>query len=142
MKNTEGEKEEAGETENNNEKTEKHELGGEEDEHTNIQKRAKKQKKERKAEEKSEKIEMENAGGEIVEIEKTEDQKEEILKEEDDPDVFVLPPIPTKPADSGKEKMEWDEIEGEPKRTVTCTKCKQPGHNKKSCNFYQMQQAY
>ncbi|KVH93748.1 Phox/Bem1p, partial [Cynara cardunculus var. scolymus] len=138
IKYAESEKEEAGGKEDHNDKTEKHELEGEEDEHSNV---AEKEKSEI-AEEKSEKIEMENAGGDNEETEKAEDQKEEIEKDEDDPDVFVLPPIPTKPADSGKEKMEWDEIEGETKRTVTCTKCKQQGHNKKSCNFYQMQQAF
>ncbi|KAI3714884.1 hypothetical protein L6452_21845 [Arctium lappa] len=138
MKNAVGEKEEAGETEDHKDKTEKHEWEGEEDEHSNMVEKEKSE----KAEEKSEKIEMEIVAVENEETEKAEDQKEEIEKDEDDPDVFVLPPIPTKPADSGKEKMEWEEVEGETKRTVTCTKCKQPGHNKKSCNFYQMQQAY
>lgn len=138
MKDAEGKKEEAGETEYHNDMTEKHVWEGEGDDHSNVVEKEKSE----KAEEKSEKIEMENAGGENEETGKTEDQKEKIEQDEDDPDVFVLPPIPTKPADSGKEKMEWDEIEGETKRTVTCTKCRQTGHNKKSCNFYQMQQAY
>ncbi|XP_023733964.1 uncharacterized protein LOC111881803 [Lactuca sativa] len=74
-----------------------------------------------------------------VEGEKEEGEKCKITKEEDE--VVVLPPIPVKPADEVKEKMEWEETEVETKRTVTCTKCKQPGHNKKSCNLYQVQQA-
>ncbi|XP_071715677.1 uncharacterized protein [Rutidosis leptorrhynchoides] len=99
---------------------------------------------------KGEDIEIEKVGdenedvgkvqGEILEVEKVEGQNGEIRKTEDnndESDVLVLPPIPVKPADVAKEKMEWDEAEVETKRTVTCTKCKQPGHNKKSCNFYQ-----
>ncbi|KAK1413984.1 hypothetical protein QVD17_29721 [Tagetes erecta] len=97
-----------------------------------------------------EKVEIEKDEGEKVEIEKDEGEKVEIEKheggkgkitekqeEEEDSLVLVLPPIPAKPVDAMKEKMDWDEIEVETKRTVTCTKCKQPGHNKKSCNMYQ-----
>ncbi|KAJ0885455.1 putative transcription factor interactor and regulator CCHC(Zn) family [Helianthus annuus] len=67
-----------------------------------------------------------------------EGQKEEVEKDEG---VFVLPPIPAKPVDVMEEKMDWVEIDVETKRTVTCTKCKQPGHNKKSCDMYQAPQA-
>ncbi|KAK9078813.1 hypothetical protein SSX86_002871 [Deinandra increscens subsp. villosa] len=83
-------------------------------------------------------IEVEITGGENEEGGKVEDEKEEVEKDEG---VLVLPPIPSKPVDVMKERMDWDdEIEVETKRTVTCTKCKQPGHNKKSCNLYQVQQ--
>lgn len=98
-----------------------------------------------------EKEEALKAGGEVEQHGKVEDEKEELEKDEDekgkireeevDSDVLVLPPIPAKSVDVIKEKMEWDETEVEAKRTVTCTKCKQPGHNKKSCNLYQVQQA-
>ncbi|KAD2394291.1 hypothetical protein E3N88_41268 [Mikania micrantha] len=90
--------------------------------------------------EKGEKMETETVitGGENEEEGKVEDEKEETEKDED---VLVLPPIPVKPVDAIKEKMDWDETEVETKRTVTCTKCKQPGHNKKSCNLHQLQQA-
>ncbi|KAI3524402.1 hypothetical protein L1887_03056 [Cichorium endivia] len=86
--------------------------------------------------------------GEIEESAKVEGENEEGGKDEGEKgkiitedEVLVLPPIPVQPADVAKEKMEWEETEVETKRTVTCTKCKQPGHNKKSCNLYQLQQA-
>ncbi|KAI7725612.1 hypothetical protein M8C21_014794 [Ambrosia artemisiifolia] len=80
--------------------------------------------------------------GEKVEIEKDEGEKGKIAADEEDGlrHVLVLPPIPVQTVDVMKEKMDWDEAEVETKRTVTCTKCKQPGHNKKSCNLYQLQQ--
>ncbi|KAL8189573.1 hypothetical protein R6Q57_029139 [Mikania cordata] len=97
-----------------------------------------------------EKVEVEDEKGEKLQIEieitgdeneggKVEDEKEEVEKDEG---VLVLPPIPAKPVDVMKVKTDWDdEIEVKTKRTVTCTKCKQPGHNKKSCNLYQVEQA-
>ncbi|KAF5788209.1 putative transcription factor interactor and regulator CCHC(Zn) family [Helianthus annuus] len=85
-----------------------------------------------------EKEEVEITGGENEEGGKMEGQKEEVEKDEG---VFVLPPIPAKPVDVMEEKMDWDETDMETKRTVTCTKCKQPGHNKKSCDMYQAPQA-
>ncbi|KAJ0677025.1 putative transcription factor interactor and regulator CCHC(Zn) family [Helianthus annuus] len=99
--------------------------------------------------EKGEKMEIEITWGENDESGKVEGEKVEIEKDEggkgkiaedDDARVLVLPPIPVKTVDVMKEKMDWDETEVETKRTVTCTKCKQPGHNKKSCNLYQLQQ--
>ncbi|KAF5776452.1 putative transcription factor interactor and regulator CCHC(Zn) family [Helianthus annuus] len=99
--------------------------------------------------EKGEKMEIEITWGENDESGKVEGEKVEIEKDEggkgkiaedDDARVLVLPPIPVKTVDVRKEKMDWDETEVETKRTVTCTKCKQPGHNKKSCNLYQLQQ--
>ncbi|KAK9053940.1 hypothetical protein SSX86_025015 [Deinandra increscens subsp. villosa] len=113
--------------------------------------------------EECEKVEVEDDNGEKMEIEvvawgeneeggKVEDEKEAIEKdegekgkiskeEEEDVHVLVLPPIPAKPVDAMEKKMDWDETEMETKRTVTCTNCKQPGHNKKSCNLRQLQQA-
>ncbi|PWA57007.1 PB1 domain-containing protein [Artemisia annua] len=98
-----------------------------------------------------EKEESMKVGGENEEAAKVENEKMEVEKDDgvkgkisetdNDPNVLVLPPIPVKPA-VVKENMEWEEKEVETtKRTVTCTKCKQTGHNKKSCNFYQAQQA-
>ncbi|KAL8136072.1 hypothetical protein AgCh_010608 [Apium graveolens] len=43
----------------------------------------------------------------------------------------VLPPVPTRTA--AQEKRELKEAELVDKRTVTCTRCKEEGHNKKSC---------
>lgn len=43
----------------------------------------------------------------------------------------VLPPVPTRTA--AQEKRELKESESVDKRTVTCTRCKEEGHNKKSC---------
>ncbi|XP_076910968.1 uncharacterized protein LOC143568787 [Bidens hawaiensis] len=85
-----------------------------------------------------EKIEIEITGGENEEVGKMEGEKVNVEKDEG---VFVLPPIPAKPADAMKDKMDWVESEMEAKRTVTCTKCKQPGHNKKSCNLHQVDEA-
>ncbi|KAL8057364.1 hypothetical protein ABFX02_04G179850 [Erythranthe guttata] len=45
-------------------------------------------------------------------------------------DVKVLPPAP-RPA--SEQKKEQSKIEDPDKRTVTCSKCKEPGHNKASC---------
>ncbi|GJT78263.1 hypothetical protein Tco_1044988 [Tanacetum coccineum] len=98
-----------------------------------------------------EKEESMKVGGENEEAAKVENEKMEVQIDDgvkgkisetnDDPNVLVLPPIPVKPA-VVKENIEWEEKEVETtKRTVTCTKCKQTGHNKKSCNFYQAQQA-
>ncbi|XP_076932630.1 uncharacterized protein LOC143598249 isoform X2 [Bidens hawaiensis] len=106
----------------------------------------------------SEKIEVVDEQGEKMEIEITWDENDEgakvegekgiIAKDEgekgkleEDDGVLVLPPIPAKTVDVVKEKMDWEETEVETKRTVTCTKCKQQGHNKKSCNLFQLQQA-
>ncbi|KAK1417199.1 hypothetical protein QVD17_26323 [Tagetes erecta] len=85
-------------------------------------------------------IEIEIRGGENEKGEKAEGEKEEVKKDEES--VLVLPPIPAKPVDvMEKENMHCDETEVEPKRTVTCTKCKQPGHNKKSCTLFKVQEA-
>lgn len=156
-----GGKEEGGETfgakEENGEKIEMRNSGDE------NETEAEKEKSENVEveDEKGENIEIEKVGdekeealkgqGENEDVGKLEGEKEEVEKEEgengkirevedDDSDVLVLPPIPAKPANVTKEKMEWDEAEVETKRTVTCTKCKQPGHNKKSCNLYQAAQ--
>ncbi|KAK2986224.1 hypothetical protein RJ640_010058 [Escallonia rubra] len=54
-----------------------------------------------------------------------------VKKDEADSSVIVLPPCPSRPLI--QEKKERSEIEGATKRTVTCTRCKEAGHNKKSC---------
>lgn len=55
------------------------------------------------------------------------------VEDEDDPGSTecVLPPVPTRTA--AQEKREQKEAELVDKRTVTCTRCKEEGHNKKSC---------
>lgn len=55
------------------------------------------------------------------------------VEDEDDPGSTecVLPPVPTRTA--AQEKRELKEAESVDKRTVTCTRCKEEGHNKKSC---------
>nr|XP_043624570.1 uncharacterized protein LOC122596113 [Erigeron canadensis] len=112
--------------ENEDEKIEIEKLGGETDEVLEV------------GGEKEEGMKVED---EKVEVEKVEvENGNEKIREEDDPEVLVLPPIPPKPVDVMTEKTEWDEAEVETKRTVTCTKCKQPGHNKKSCTLYQAAQ--
>lgn len=51
--------------------------------------------------------------------------------EDADSTVHVLPPVPTR--SPSQEKKELKEAESANKRTVTCTRCKEAGHNKKSC---------
>ncbi|KAI3775392.1 hypothetical protein L1987_49965 [Smallanthus sonchifolius] len=53
-------------------------------------------------------IEIEITGGENEQEGKVEDEREEVEKDEG---VLVLPPIPAKPVDVMKEKMDWDETE-------------------------------
>lgn len=82
-------------------------------------------------------VEAEKQEGSKVDVEKDDEGKIIRVKEDDeDPNVFVLPPIPTKPSSNTvKKEMDGVETEGEIKRRVTCSKCKQPGHYKKSCKI-------
>lgn len=48
----------------------------------------------------------------------------------DDGDVKVLPPVSRAPNQLKKEQTKTEDPD---KRTVTCSKCKEPGHNKASC---------
>lgn len=48
----------------------------------------------------------------------------------DSGDVKVLPPAPRAPNQQKKEQIKAEDPD---KRTVTCSKCKEPGHNKASC---------
>ncbi|KAI3464217.1 hypothetical protein Pfo_020880 [Paulownia fortunei] len=48
----------------------------------------------------------------------------------DSGDVKVLPPAPRSPNQPKKEQTKTEDPD---KRTVTCSKCKEPGHNKASC---------
>ncbi|KAL8547842.1 hypothetical protein ACS0TY_007245 [Phlomoides rotata] len=49
---------------------------------------------------------------------------------DDESDVKVLPPVPRVPNQPKKEQTKTEDPD---KRTVTCSKCKEPGHNKASC---------
>ncbi|XP_057812344.1 uncharacterized protein LOC131026495 [Salvia miltiorrhiza] len=48
----------------------------------------------------------------------------------EDGDETVLPPVPRSPNQLKKEQSKMDDPD---RRTVTCSKCKEPGHNKASC---------
>ncbi|XP_071724502.1 uncharacterized protein [Rutidosis leptorrhynchoides] len=92
-------------------------------------------------------VDVEKDEGGDVDFEK-EDRQLDVVKEVDDmgnvreenedPNVLMLPPIPTKSFAlmlKKEKEAEFAETDGEPKSTVTCSKCKQPGHNKKSCKI-------